>query len=590
MKTFGSLPAGRYAGLLSKEHIRMLIWVERSGMCTREEAAAGSTWTMDPALQAVAQLERHFLLQETGGLLRITQEGSALLTATGLGAQSFRSYIPPGSLPPGEHRWLEAMALLYREHYHTAWLHTLQCLKFWSWIRFPDAPGNRRKHKPVKQYISLLLHDLLFHPLPPVFSQGYPSMAETPSFMKAYIDARSGQPAPRYSLAQFLLLKDLFFRHERYSMMYLLEARHYRAQHFRLNMRNIYHYFLHETRRHRRFAAMAATSAPTPPGTRQLPLLADSAAAEDLRHIPQDYWPLQIPCASKHFFADSAHDRISQVIHVAPFTIHIHDVITHEPLRLSPSPQPEPACSLQVLQRVMPCEQAGKTAFFGCGTLPDADPGNDFHQLTADGYYCAFRADIRPEDLIRLSATWPQLSSLAGKAAAWLHGAQPAVTLHANELVNMLLTQVLLCTYIGDVAQCFLRRVCIDLLLAAAMQNRMAVSKRQVRLTPADKLTLHDIFSQARKDPGLLTDAHHLSARFHISRYKFLNGFLQEFGISPKDYQQMLVMYHAFHLLLRNGKSMLITAIRCGFETPAELRSAFIRHFGCDPCHLGRMQ
>ncbi len=238
----------------------------------------------------------------------------------------------------------------------------------------------------------------------------------------------------------------------------------------------------------------------------------------------------------------------------------------------------------------MACEQADKTAFFESGALPETSTNDSFQQLSADMYYCAFSADIHPADLIRLSATWPQLSPLASRAAAWLHGGQPALHLHANELVNILLSQVLHCTYIGEVAACFLRRVCIDLLLAAAMQNRMAASKRHVRLTPANKVALINIFNQARLDPGLLTDPHHLAAHFNISRYKFLNGFQQEFGITPRDYQQMLVMYHAFHLLLRNGKSLLITAIRCGFETTSCLRSAFIRHFGHDPVHLACMQ
>ncbi|WP_423736741.1 helix-turn-helix domain-containing protein [Chitinophaga caseinilytica] len=586
MKASGSSLAGRYAGVLSKDHVRMLSWMERSGMCTREEALAGSALQPEPALAALTQLERHYLLQETGGWMRITPEGSALLTTLGLGAGSFRNFIPPGTLPDMEQRWLETMVLQYREHYHAAWLNTLQCLKFWSWIRRPRSRKDRRKHKPVKQYIAILLHDLLFHPLPAVFPPGFTDAGKVPSFLKTWQAARDIRPAPRYSLTEYLRLKDLFFRHERYSMMYLLEARHYRAPHFRLNMRNIYRYFLHETRPHRK----TVVPAPPPPGAIPLPVLSAAVATEDLRHIPQDYWPLQIPCALKHFFRDSAHDRISQVIRVAPFTIRIHDVITHEPLQLSPEEPREPCCSIQVLQRVMPCEQAEKTAFFGCGMYQDEDPGEKFHRLSADVYYCAFRADIRPEDLVRLSATWPQLATLAGKAAAWLHGAQPAVNLRANELVNMLLTQVLHCSYIGDVAQCFLRRICIDLLLAAAMQNRMAAIKRHVRLTPADKVALHDIFTQARQDVGLLTDVQMLTEQFHLSRYKYQNGFLQEFGISPNDYHHMLIMYHAFHLLHRNGKSMLITAIRCGFETPAALRSAYIRHFGSDPYHLAHMQ
>lgn len=588
MKAFGSPSAGRYAGVLSKDHIRSLIWLERCGMCTREEALAGSTQEAEAAQTVLTQLEKHYLLQESGGQLRITKEGSALLTSLGRGAKSFRAYIPPGSLPDFEHRWLEAMALQYREHYHAAWLNTLQCLKFWSWIRHPHSRKKRRRRTSIHEFVALLLHDLLFHPLPAAFPPGYAFLDSEPSFMEMYTSVRDHQPVVRYSLAEFLLLKDLFFRHERYSMMYLLEARHYRVQHFRINMRNIYRYFILETHPHRK--TVPQPPAPPPPGARQLPELPVSAASEELRHIPQDYWPLQIPCASKHFFHDDTHDRISQVIRVAPFTIRIHDVITHEPLQLAPARSKEPCCSLQVLQRVMACEASEKTAFFGCGALQEPATCDKFHDLSADVYFCAFRADIRPEDLVRLAATWPQLNTLAGKAAAWLHGAQPSVTLHANDLVNMLLSQVLHCTYIGEVAQCFLRRICLDLLLAAAMQNRLAASNRNVRLTPGDKATLRDIFTQARQDVGLLTDPYLLIENFHISRYKYLYGFQQEFGISPNDYQQMLKMYHAFHLLNRNGKSMLITSIRCGFETPGELRSAFIRHFGSDPCHLTRMQ
>ncbi|WP_341838403.1 helix-turn-helix domain-containing protein [Chitinophaga pollutisoli] len=585
MPSLGSPSAGRYTGVLSKEHIRLLTWLERSGMCTREEALAGSALGADAALMVLMQLERHYLAQETAGLLRITVEGSALLTSLGLGLSSLHTYIPTGSLPEFEQRWLESMALQYREHYHAAWLNTLRCLKFWSWIRHPRSRKYRRKRKPVKQYITLLIHDLLFHHLPPVFPPGYVYLEESPSFLLDYIAERDTDPVPRYSLAEFLRLKDLFFHHERYSMMYLLEARHYRAQHFRLNMRNIYRYFLLETRPHRKTVAPP----PPPPGTKRLPELVHTDA-EDIRHIPQDYWPLQIPCAAKHFFRDNTHDRISQVIHVAPFTIRIHDVVTRAPLQLAPVPSQEACCSLQVLQRVKPGESSEKLAFFGCGSRQESDAFGQFHLLPAEVYYCAFRLDVGPEDLVRLSATWPQLSPLAGKAAAWLHGVQPAIPLRANELVNMLLSQVLHCTYIGDVAECFLRRICLDLLLTAAVQSNINASKRRIRLTPTDKLALQEIFTQARHDVGLLADPHLLTDNFHISRYKFLNGFLQEFGISPKDYQQMLVMHHAFHLLHRHGKSMIITAIRCGFETTAALRSAFIRHFGADPCHLAHMQ
>ncbi len=276
MKTSGKVPAGRYAGVLSKEHIRMLIWVERSGMSTRDEALAGSALATEPTLATIRQLEKHYLLIDTGGLLRITQEGSDFLTSLGLGAKSFRSYIPRNALTPPEYRALESMALLYRKHYHAAWLHTLQCLKYWSWIRQPGSRRNRRKRKPADQYIAILLHDLLFHPLPPTFQPGFPSLDQAPSFMQIYSIARELHPTPRYSLPEFLHLKDFFFRHERYSMMYLLEARHYRSPHFRLNMRNIYRYFLHETRPHRKTVTPATPPSPPPPGTRRLPIIPET--------------------------------------------------------------------------------------------------------------------------------------------------------------------------------------------------------------------------------------------------------------------------------------------------------------------------
>lgn len=586
MPSLGSPSAGRYAGMLSKEHIRLLIWLERSGICTREEALAGCTSGTDAALMVLLQLERHSLVQETAGLLRITVEGSALLTSMGLELRSLHAYIPTGSLPRFEQQWLESMTLQYREHYHAAWLNTLRCLKFWSWIRHPRSRKNRRKRKPIKQYITLLLHDLLFHPLPPIFPPGYAHLEKEPSFLQSYTAEKNTGPVPRYSLAEFLRLKDLFFHHERYSMMYLLEARHYRAQHFRLNMRNIYRFFLLETRPHRK-----TVSPPSPPPeAKRLPALTDTTAPEDLHHIPQDYWRMQIPCAAKHFFRDNDHDRISQVIRVAPFTIRTHDVISREPLQLAPAPSKEPCCSLLVMHRIMPYMPPEKLAFFGCGTRQETSTFKKFHLLPGGGYYCAFQLDIRPEDLVRLSATWPRLSPLAGKAAAWLHGAQPAISLRTNALVTMLLTEAMSCSYIGDVAQCFLRRICIDMLLTAAVQRNLNASQRQIRLTPNDIITLKEIFHEARQDMGLLADPHFLTDNFKISRHKFQNGFLQQFGISPNDFHYMLVMYHAFHLLFRNGNSMQITAIRCGFETTAGLRSAFIRHFGADLCHLAQMQ
>ncbi|WP_109694950.1 AraC family transcriptional regulator [Chitinophaga deserti] len=586
MRTPGSPLAGRYAGILSKENLHMLLWLERSGMCTREEALAGSNQPFDLALSGLAHLEKIRLLKETAGLLRITADGSDLLTSLGLGTKSLQAYIPPNALPPQEQRWLEAMVIQYRAHYHAAYLHTLQCMKFWSWIRPAGPRQTRRRRKPVRHLVSLLLHDLLFHPLPPSFHPGYVTLNEDPSFIRMYESVRDTDPAPRHSVAEFLRLKDLFFRHERYSMMYLLEARHYGAPHFRLNMRNIYRYFLLETSPHRQAAPVP--EAP-PNGARRLPVLSTDAAL-DLRQIPQEYWPLQIPCASKHFFRDEAHDRISQIIHAPPFTIRIHDIITHEPMMLLPASLPEPCCSIEVQQSIKPAEAVEKNASFSCGTRQDIHGAETISELPADVYHCTFRAELRPEDLIRLSASWPQLTTLAGKAACWLHGSQPAVPLRPNELVNLLLTQVIHCSYIGDTAQCFLRRVCLDLMLAAATQSRMAGSKRYVRLSRSDKSALHDIFTKARQDVGLLSDTLELTEQYHISRHKFQNGFLQEFGISPKDYHQMLVMYHAFHLLHRNRKSMLITAIRCGFETPSELRSAIIRHFGHDPCHLTQMQ
>ncbi len=586
MRTPGSPLAGRYAGILSKENLHMLLWLERSGMCTREEALAGSNQPTAIALSGLAHLERNLLLKETAGLLRITANGSDLLTSLGLGMKSLQAYIPPNALPPQEQQWLEDMVVQYRAHYHAAYLHTLQCMKFWSWIRPAGQRQTRRKRKPVRHLVSLLLHDLLFHPLPPAFPPGYVTLNEDPSFIRMYESVRDTDPAPRHSVTEFLRLKDLFFRHERYSMMYLLEARHYGAPHFRLNMRNIYRYFLLETSPHRH----AAPPPYTPPsGAKRLPTLSTDAAL-DLRQIPQDYWPLQIPCASKHFFRDQVHDRISQIIHAPPFTIRIHDIITHEAMMLLPASLPEPCCSIQVRQSVKPAEAVEKNASFCCGTVHDIQGAETIIELPADVYHCSFRAELRPEDLIRLSATWPQLTPLAGKAAGWLHGNQRAVELRANDLVNLLLTQIIHCGYIGDTAQCFLRRVCLDLMLTAATQSRIAGSKRHIRLTRRDKSVLREIFIKSRHDVGLLSDLIELTEQFHISRYKFQHGFLQEFGISPKDYHQMLMMYHAFHLLHRNGKSMLITAIRCGFETPSELRSAFIRHFGHDPCHLAQLQ
>lgn len=417
--------------------------------------------------------------------------------------------------------------------------------------------------------------------------------------LQAYRALVENTRQPKSPLLDFLLLKETFLHNPRFRMIYLVEARNYQADSIRENIRIIWKYFMDEVAAARlqqqtqNIACMLQQQRSTC-RVKFLPVEKPGAGdLTDVRNFSARYLPLLNPEAQAWYSTDADCDIISQEIGAKHFSIYYHEIFSREDLFLRPCSRQQ-VCSLHVIQQTGPCQQLsgkGEMLFPHKEPQPDQLKSNDEDGfMEKDTYRLSFYINILPSSLITLAKIHPALEPLARKATEWITDGTAPQAFRVNKLTGYLVRNIMDCRYTGPHAGYYLHRACIDLFLNFAAQEKWPGSGKHIRLTHAERASLHGILEQAQHDNILLLNLNALMLKYRLSRYKLSNGFLEEFGISLKDRHTLLNMYRAYELLLYSGKSFIRIAMEAGYSDSQQFLSDFSAWFGCDPFLLKGLQ
>jgi hypothetical protein len=275
---------------------------------------------------------------------------------------------------------------------------------------------------------------------------------------------------------------------------------------------------------------------------------------------------LLIPEAGIYFRHDADCDILSQHLQLPTFSVWVNDVFSKKDIVLRPF-TPVAVHTLHFM-----FEDSLRTQFRQQpGYLLEERECNLFHlppglhkvPMPNSKKVLSLHINIHPAEVPLLIARYPVLQFMAQPA----HFTGPVNTLpyHINPVCELLIKQILICTYTGIRAKKFLYRCCLDLLLNIA-QQQAAANQLLLFSTIIKGSAYHQLFDYLETHPHKQHTIAALAYIFEIPPEELAHGFLQLFAVSVEDFTHMSKMMFIYNRIQSKAFPLTLIAKTAGYE------------------------
>jgi AraC-like DNA-binding protein len=300
--------------------------------------------------------------------------------------------------------------------------------------------------------------------------------------------------------------------------------------------------------------------------------------------LPVEYMKLLIPSAGIYFREDEECEIFSQHLQAGPFSLWLHDILAKEDIILRPFTPYHIMALHYLFEDSLPA---------GSYDLEEREcnlfnllPGLQRVPMQSGKKILSVHVNIRPELLPPLALKYPALKSLTDTDTATTTTVNER-SYHINPVCDLIIKKILTCRYTGSLAEFFIQRCCVDLMLNFASQHEAA--QQPFLFTNILHMEIYQqIFNYLLEHPHKNHSLAELSYLFNLPAEQLAYGFRQHFFMSVEDCMHMLKMMLTYSMLQQKNWSMNTIADAVKFKSVQEMSTQVASYYSCKITELRR--
>ncbi len=230
----------------------------------------------------------------------------------------------------------------------------------------------------------------------------------------------------------------------------------------------------------------------------------------------------------------------------------------------------------------------GKPVFLGSGFMdlfnltryPNEAP------LQKNQGFLSLHINIPPKKVKELVKNFPELAWLKGKKIMKADGQVNNDSLPLNEVTWPIVRDILTCRYVGDIAEHYIRRLSVNLLLTFGKM----MDQPGHGLSERNRKKVEECFNYLKVHYVDRHTVKQMATLFRINARVLHEGFQAMFGCTIRQFQLDQRMRLAYRSMIETKASFSMIAGKAGFKSVRSFRDVFRGYYKYDPILLVRAQ